>query len=210
MLSNLFIYCLPCRKLEGCLAKHFRTVSFFPWMKLNSPSSKKNNCGRSKIEEVQKCRSSIACHACKFCDCDGASAFLRFSTANAYFRWSSSRKNDKPPNEFESDGPVWYASCKKLPRFQGHFHLFILLIICLFISNNINFSPFCHPLFPHHVTCPNLCCLLWKRQCQLSSKELLRNLSLPIYQIFDAKYLTQLLGKNLLLVPKYPWIITPL
>lgn len=126
VLSNLFIYCLPCRKLEGCLAKHFRTVSSFPEWSWIRPHLKRTTAGvqRSKKFKSVGPRSHVTLASRKFGDCDGASAYLRFSTANAYFRWSSSRKNDKPPNEFESDGPVWYPSGKKSPRFQGHFHTF--------------------------------------------------------------------------------------
>jgi hypothetical protein len=74
---------------------------------------------------------------------------------------------------------------------------FILLILRLLLSTNLNFSPFCQLHFPRHMCMSKYvpstlkASILW----QLSSKELLRNLSLPIYQILDAKYLTlQLLG----------------
>lgn len=199
MLSNLFIYCLPCRKLEGCLAKHFRTVSSFPEWSWIRPHLKRTTAGvqRSKKFKSVGPRSHVTLASRKFSDCDGASAFLRFSTANAHFRWSSRSSSRKTISRQTNLKVMDLFDIQAARNCQDFKDTFILLILCLVISTNLNFSPFCQLHFYRHmfmlkyVLSTLKASILW----QLSCKELLRNLSLPIYQILDAKYLTlQLLG----------------
>ena len=83
VLSNLFIYCLSCRELEGCLAKHFRTISLLPTK--NAPLHQKR---KKKLRPPRSSKRVSVLDRMSRLNCDRRLAsFFRFSTAERT-KWS--------------------------------------------------------------------------------------------------------------------------